>query len=85
MHCVKRDVIIAELSYHVGVTNIAEKNIDLVVPGFEPRTSRKPGEFSTIELHMIAVFLLCKISMSERACSLHILCVSDSRYIIYFF
>ena len=38
---------------------IAEKNIDLVVPGFEPRTSRKPGECSTIELHMIAVFLLC--------------------------
>ena len=29
---------------------------------------------------MIAVFLLFNISMSERACSLHILCVSDSRY-----
>ena len=58
----------------------SRKDIVLVVPGFEPQTSRKLGECSTIELHMIAVFLLFKISMSERACSPHILCVSDSRY-----
>ena len=25
VHCVKRDVIIAELAHHVGITNIAEK------------------------------------------------------------
>ena len=37
---------------------IAEKHWS-AVPGFEPRTSRKPGECSTIELHTNAVFLLC--------------------------
>ena len=34
---------------------------------------------------MIAAFLLCKLCMSERACSLHISCVSESRYNIQIF
>ena len=42
----------------LGGLYYSRKHIDLVVPGFEPRTSRKPAECSTIELHMIAVFLL---------------------------
>ena len=52
-------MIIAELAYHVGVTNIAEKNIDRLCRDSNHGPSRKPGECSTIELHTIAVFLLC--------------------------
>ena len=79
MHCVKRDVIIAELAHPFGVTNIVEKILNWLCRDLKPRSSRYPGEYSTIELHRIAIKLLCN-SMSERACSLPILCVSDIRY-----
>ena len=67
------DVIIAELAYHVGVTNIAEKHWS-VVPGFEPRTSRKPGECSTIELQWSMSFCYLILYEWESVFTTHIVC-----------
>ena len=79
---VRRDVIIAEPAHHVGVTNIAEKHWS-AVPGFEPRTSRKPGDCSTDWATHDRCLFATKLCMSERACSLHISCVSESRYKVF--
>ena len=50
--------------------------MDLVVPGFEPRTSRLPDECSTIELHMIfAVSLNLLRSSNEQGCARRVHCI----------
>ena len=45
MHCVKRDVIIEELGYHVGITNIAEKILIWYVPGFNHGPLANTGQY----------------------------------------